>query len=73
MFISLSLSTDLVLKKWHEFMLLSDRRPKPLENAKSAYGRVKANVKYFMLAAEEAGRGAFYQWTFLNNMEHLKL
>ena len=73
MFISLFLSTDLTLKKWHEFMLLSDRKPKPKENAKSSYGRVKAIIKYFMLAWEEAGRGAFYHWLFLNNPEHLKL
>ena len=53
-------------------MLLSDQKTKPRENAKSAYGRVKAIVKSFMMAWEDAGQGAFYQWTFLNNVEHLK-
>ena len=44
---------DAVLKKWHNFLLLSDRKPKPQENAASSYGRIRAVIKYLMMGWED--------------------
>lgn len=73
MFMSVSLSTDSVLTKWLNFLRLSDRKPKAEENAVTAYGHVRAIVKYLMMGWEEAGMGgAFYTWKFLYQPEHIK-
>ena len=72
MFISVSHSTDKVLKAWLDYMCLTDRRAKPRENAVSSQGRVKAILKFFMMGWQDAGMGgAYYTWEFLGQIEHL--
>ena len=71
--LSLSPSTDAVLKKWHAFLLLSERRAKPQENAASSYGRMRAVIKYLMVGWEDRQDDPVpcYTWKFLDQPGHL--
>ena len=71
--VSVSSSTDVVLKKWQEFQLLSDRRKKPQENVVSSYGRLRAVIKYLMLGWEDTEEEPLSckTWKFLDQPGHL--
>ena len=71
-FMSVSPSTDKVLRSWRQFMLLSDRKQKAMENAASAYGHMRAVTKYLQVGWEAGNRGGSLCWLFLDQPEHLQ-